>query len=146
MINDDEVLKARVAGKSVRRIALDHGVSEDAIGAILDQRAGELMTEKSLRQALMLELQRLDDYVETFHPRALEGDPVCGALCVKISERRATLLGLNAPLGHAVQIIHKTEPQAQPTSTKRIRAVLDTLIGKPSSPSDDPDCPSSTAH
>jgi predicted MFS family arabinose efflux permease len=35
MINDDEVLKARVAGKSVRRIARDHGVSEDAIGAMI---------------------------------------------------------------------------------------------------------------
>jgi hypothetical protein len=40
-------------------------------------------------------------------PGALEGDPVCGALCVKISERRATLLGLNAPLGHA----QKTSPE-----------------------------------
>ena len=101
MIDDDEVLRARVAGRSVRRIAREHGCGEDTVNAILDQRASELMTDQSLRRALMLELQRLDVYVETFHARAVEGDPVCGALCVKVSERRSSLLGLNAPLGHA---------------------------------------------
>ena len=69
-------------------------------------------------------MQPLDDLVETFHPRAtLEGDPVCGALCVKISERHATLLGLNAPLGHA-----------QKTSTEHRRGWLGVKHGLPSFP------------
>ena len=125
---DDIILKARVSGKSVAWIAREHGCSEEAIEAVLDRHVDVLMTDKALRQALMLELKRLDDYVETFHPKAQEGDPVCGALCVKISERRATLLGLNAPLGHAVQIIHRTEPARALTSTQKIRAAMDNVM------------------
>ena len=78
--DDDIILRARVSGKSVAWIACEHGCSEEAVEAVLDQHATVLMTDKALRQALMLELKRLDDYVETFHPKAQESDPVCGAL------------------------------------------------------------------
>jgi len=139
MLDEDAILKARIGGKSVRRIARENGCSEGAIDAILDRHAGSIMSDKYLRRAMLLELQRLDDYVETFHQKAIEGDPVCGALCVKISERRATLLGLNAPLGLAVRIIHDTQPQEQQSSTDRVLALLDRIAGKP--PDDDPGDP-----
>ena len=41
-------------------------------------------------------------------------------LLLKVAERRATLLGMNAPQGHAVQIIQH-EPAAAQTSTDKIR-------------------------
>jgi hypothetical protein len=46
---------------------------------------------------------------------------------VKIAERRATLLDLNAPIGHAVHVVQH-EPVNQPTSTDRIEAALHALI------------------
>jgi hypothetical protein len=49
---------------------------------------------------------------------------------VKILERRATLLGLNPPLGHAVQVIQH-EPHEQKTSTERIHAILDRIASRP---------------
>jgi hypothetical protein len=59
-----------------------------------------------LKRVLALELVELDELQRIFHDKAVaEHDPVSGALCVKIAERRATLLGLNPPQGHAVQII-----------------------------------------
>ena len=75
--------------------------------------------------------------------RLSDRDVASGTLMVKIAERRATLLGLNPPLGHAVQVIQH-EPLDKPTSTQRIRAVLDELMDKrtiaphPNEP-DDPD-------
>jgi hypothetical protein len=38
---------------------------------------------------------------------------------VKIAERRATLLGLNPPIGHAVAVIQH-EPPAKKTTTQEI--------------------------
>jgi hypothetical protein len=68
-------------------------------------------------------------------PKALGGDPICGALCVKIEERRATLLGLNAPLGHAVAVV-QPEPAPAPTSTDLIEATFARIRGKRLPPPD----------
>ena len=48
---------------------------------------------------------------------------------IKASERVATLTGMNASIGHAVQVIHQAAPVVQQTSTQEIAAVLDELTG-----------------
>jgi hypothetical protein len=49
---------------------------------------------------------RLDQLEMVFESKALrDRDVAAGTLMVKIAERRATRLGLNPPLGHAVQVI-----------------------------------------
>jgi DNA-binding transcriptional MerR regulator len=60
------------------------------------------------------------------HPIELDRDTF---LKRTIAERRATLLGLNAPIGHAVQVIQH-EPGNKPTSTERIRAAIDRIRDK----------------
>jgi hypothetical protein len=47
-------------------------------------------------------------------------------LLIKVAERRATLLGLNPVLGHAVKIVQH-EPVNKPTSTDKIEAALNAL-------------------
>jgi hypothetical protein len=47
---------------------------------------------------------------------------------VKISEKKSTQLGLNAPQSHAVQVIHQEQRPRQLTSTEQIGAVVDQLI------------------
>jgi hypothetical protein len=49
---------------------------------------------------------------------------------------------LDPPLGHAVQVVQH-EPLAKPTSTQRIRAVLDELMDKRTiePPPDEPEDP-----
>jgi hypothetical protein len=123
IIDDDGILTARVRGRSVRRIAREHGMTEGAVDEVLDQRADAMLSGKHQRRALMLQLARLDELIEVFHPKALAGDPICGALVVKIEERRATLLGMNAPIGHAVSVVQH-EPTAAPTSTDLIEAAF----------------------
>ena len=101
----------------------------------------ELDRDTYLKRTLALKLLRLDELEEAFREKALvDRDVAAGALLVKVAERRATLLGLNPPLGHAVQVVQH-EP---PTSTQRIRAVLDELMDKrPIEPplQDDPEGP-----
>jgi hypothetical protein len=64
-----------------------------------------------LRRELMLEVTRLNALAEKHYRKAMaaDGDVASGALYVKISERKSTMLGLNAPAAHAVQIIHREE-------------------------------------
>ncbi|HEY2529259.1 MAG TPA: hypothetical protein VGJ20_15145 [Xanthobacteraceae bacterium] len=58
---------------------------------------------------------------------------------MKISERKACLLGLNAPA--RLDATQLTDQQLQRTSTQRIREVIDQLRGiePPKSEADDPD-------
>ena len=83
----------------------------------------------------------LDQLQQAFRDKALEDRDVgSGLLLLKVAERRATLLGMNAPQGHAVQIIQH-EPAAAQTSTDKIRAAIDRIRGKslPKPESGDPD-------
>jgi hypothetical protein len=87
---------------------------------------------------LTIELQRLDELHRVFHKHAVETrDPASGALCVKISERKACLLGLNAPV--RLDAMQLTDQQLQKTSTQRIREVIDQLRGIEPPKPDEPD-------
>jgi hypothetical protein len=58
----------------------------------------------------------------------------------RAAERRATLLGMNAPQGHAVQIIQH-EPAEAETSTDKIAAAIARIRGKSLPKPDEPDDP-----
>ena len=84
----------------------------------------------NLKRTLALELLRLDELEEAFRGKAIvDRDVASAALLVRIAERRATLLGLNPPLGHAVQVIQH-EPKNKPSSTERLRAAIDRIRGE----------------
>lgn len=57
----------------------------------------------------------------------VDRDVASGVLLIKVAERRATLLGLNPVLGHAVSIVQHP-PAHQPTSTDKIEAALNALL------------------
>jgi hypothetical protein len=96
----------------------------------LDRHPIELDRDAYLKRTLALELMRLDALEMAFEGKAIrEHDVAAGALLVKVAERRATLLGLNAPIGHAVAVVQH-EPGNQPTSTERLRAAVDRIRGK----------------
>src|SRR5215831_17376161 len=96
----------QIVRRRVRRIAEEHGATPDEVERALDKHPVNAEPVPYLKRVLALELVELDELQGIFHDKAVaEHDPVSGALCVKIAERRATLLGLNPPQGHAVQII-----------------------------------------
>jgi hypothetical protein len=113
--------------KRVRRIADEHNCSVAQVNAVLDHHPIEIDRDKFLKRTLALELLRLDEIEEAFREKALvDRDIGAGVLLCKVSERRATLLGLNAPIGHAVQVIQPA-PEHQETSTDRIEKALAAL-------------------
>jgi hypothetical protein len=119
-----------IVNKRVRRIADEYGCTVDEVNACLDHHPIELDRDKYLKRTLALELLRLDELEVAFRDKAIvDCDVAAGVLLVKVAERRATLLGMNAPLGHAVQVIQH-EPPDKPTSTERIAALIDRIRGK----------------
>jgi hypothetical protein len=95
-----------LVNKHLVRIARDDRCTVNEVNAALDRHPIEVDRDQYLRRTVAMELIELDELAHVFRAKAVdERDPVSGALCVKIHERRATLLGLNPPIGHAVRIV-----------------------------------------
>jgi len=113
----------------VHAIARAHDCTIDDVHAALDQHPIERDRDTYLKRTLALELMRLDQLEMAFEGKALKDKDVpAGMLLIKVAERRATLLGLNPPLGHAVQVILH-EPVEKKTSTQELRGLLDNILG-----------------
>ena len=141
-MNDDEVIRQRISGRSARAIAKAQATTVAEVNKALDRFTETTIDDKIRRHTLALELARLDELQETFYARALEGDVACGALITKIIERRCTMLGLYTPQTATLQVIEAEAPRE--TSTERLRAAIDRIRGKkhqddlPATDQDDP--------
>jgi hypothetical protein len=134
----DQQHRDLIVHKPERRIADDHGCTVEEVHAVLDRHPIEVDRDKYLKRALAMQLLQLDKLEVAFRDKAiLDRDVGAGLLLVKVAERRATLLGMNAPLGHAVQVIQH-EPENKPTSTDRIYEAIERIArgDKPASPAD----------
>jgi len=127
-MNDDEVIRQRISGRSARAIAKAQATTVAEVNKALDRFTETTIDDKIRRHTLALELARLDELQETFYARALEGDVQCGALITKIIERRCVMLGLYTPQTATLQIIEAETPRE--TSTERLRAAIDRIRGK----------------
>src|SRR5215467_4132109 len=127
---DQQQHRDLIVHKPERRIADDHGCTVEEVHEVLDRHPIEVDRDKYLKRALAMQLLQLDELEVAFRDKAIrDHDVAAGVLLVKVAERRATLLGLNAPIGHAVQVIQHDLPN-KPTSTERIRAAIDRIRGK----------------
>jgi hypothetical protein len=118
----------RLAGKSIRVIAEEFGISTTEAQAIISAQC-TVDTQLKLH-TVELELARLDDLSATFYPRALKGDTAAAALLLRIQERRSALRGTDTPLRiDAVQVRAEAVPQS--SSIDCIMAALQRVAGKP---------------
>jgi hypothetical protein len=123
----DQEHRDLILHKPERAIADDNGCTVDEVHAVLDRHPMEVDRDRYLKRALAMQLLQLDELEVAFRDKAIvDRDVAAGVLLVKVAERRASLLGLNAPLGHAVQVIQH-EPENEPSSTDRIRAAIDRI-------------------
>jgi len=126
----DQQHRDLILHKPQRAIADDNGCTVDEVHALLDRHPIEVDRDKYLKRALAMQLLQLDELEVAFRDKAIvDRDVASGILLVKVADRRATLLGLNAPLGHAVHVIQH-EPESKPTSTEHLRAAIDRIRGK----------------
>ncbi len=122
-MDHDELLNKRV-----HAIAKAHKCAVDDVHQALDQHPFTLDRDAFLQRTLALELIRLDQLEMAFEDKALQDrDVAAGVLMCKIQERRATLLVLNAPIGHAVRVVSHP-PEHRETSTDKVERALNALI------------------
>ena len=145
---DEEIFNDRVAGLSAREIATKYHVTVPEVNEALDRRAG-LITEHERARALSVEIARMDKIYSYFDKRAEGGDAAAGNICIKASERKSALLGLDAPVWTRIDAVARVaKVQLQPSSFDKIRAAIDRLRaehGKPPVERDD-DPPTDQPH
>jgi hypothetical protein len=129
-INDEDVLKERLSGCSVRSIAQQLRCTVGEVDAALDRLTDEITNPYRVR-AIGIELARLDELLKPFYVRALEGDVSAGALCIRIAERRAALLGIDAPARSFDVIQLKAAAAPAQSGTDKILAALNRLAAQP---------------
>ena len=125
MVDKDSVLDMAVAGQSVRAIARHHSCSQAVVRTLLDEYAAEQLKPSARAAALALEVDRLERMEATFLNEAIANHHVqAGTLVVKISSRKAQLLGLDQPLAVRMDVSQVVE-QDTGTSTERMLSVPD---------------------
>jgi hypothetical protein len=63
-----------------------------------------MTTKCDVEEQVRLEVQRLDSLFEPHFRRGITGDVRATLVCLKVMERRARLLGLDAPARHPVAV------------------------------------------
>jgi len=125
----DRQLKAvelRRRGKSYRTIADELGVSVRTAFDDVWKHFSELdkLATEELEQVRKLEVARLDRYLDALEPACEEGDAKAIATAIKVGERRAKLLGLDAP----AKVEHTTpDDYDRMTPADRIKAHRDAI-------------------
>src|SRR5215831_17347606 len=99
---------------SLAEIAAAQGMTVSQVREIIDQEAARCFAGEELCRAWLLEARRLRELGQKYYDKAI-GDCESAAnsaiIFIKASERLATLTGMNAPIGHAVQLmVHATAP------------------------------------
>jgi hypothetical protein len=127
---DLAIFEQRMAGHSVHAIAQEIGISVKDVDAAIE-RACQPIDQPLRLRTIGVELGRFDRLTRVFWQAALERDPASAAVLMKISERRAAILGLDVPAGYRTDpVLIEAAKQPQQTTTERIRAALDRIAGK----------------
>jgi hypothetical protein len=129
MIDKDAVVTAMAAGSSMRQIAQRHKCSIHDVQSVLNRAAMEMAMPANRATALAIEVARLETLEVFFTRHALSNaDIAAGTLVAKLSQRRAALLGLDAPV--QLDLTVAVEPYRE-TSTARLHRILSELRGEP---------------
>jgi len=94
-----QALSLRREGLTYRQIGKRLGVSVEVAYADVQAELSALrtLTTEDAEAVRDLELRRLDDYVSALWPKAADGDTAAIATLLRVQERRAKYLGLDAP-------------------------------------------------
>jgi hypothetical protein len=136
---DLAIFERRLANHSVYAIAKEFQIAVKEVDAALDRACAPLDEEFRLR-TVHLELERFDRLCRVFYEQALAGDHAAAIVVMRVSERRAAILGLDVPsASRRDPVMLQVQQSPQPTSTDRIKAALDRIaaegkIRKPEEP------------
>src|SRR5215469_12737464 len=132
MTDRDAVLDALAFGLSIEDAAGRFGMREADVRELLRQETDRCYDGVEQRSEWMLAARRLQRIELKFARKAFDDmDPTAAIIAIKASERRATLCGANAPIGHAIAVMTQSaEDQPSTTQTERMLAAIKRLRGE----------------
>jgi hypothetical protein len=99
-LRQHNALKLRAAGASYEYIAQALNYKTvSAVSVAIEKAFSDFLIEAP-EEFIKLEMMRLDRIYQTFYTKALEGDAKAADMCLKITDRRFGLYGLNRPDVH----------------------------------------------
>src|SRR5215831_6795349 len=129
MIDPEAMVQAIADGLTVTQTADRFGVSVDEVRDAQKQALAAFFDGDAFRLDWMLESKRLAACGLRFYQIAMrDNDPQAAMIFIKASERRATLMGANAPAATSVKLIHEAKPDEHKTSIRLARDLLDTFM------------------
>ena len=130
MIDPESMVLAIASGMSMSAVADRFNVTVDEVREAQKQALAAFSDGEALRLDWMLESKRLAAVGMKFYQIAMrDADPAAAVIFIKASERRATLMGANAPAAATVKLIHEQKPEEHKTSLQRARDMLDNVLG-----------------
>jgi hypothetical protein len=122
---DQDIFDQRLAGKSIRAIARQFRISMKEVDNIVEAHCTPVTLEQKAK-AYELELMRIDQMQLAAYEKARKGNISAIMAVAKLMERRAAMIGYEAPVRHdPIQVLAQATPV---TSTERIQLVLDQLV------------------
>ena len=130
MTDENRVFKLRLFGFSPHVIAEQCGCTIADVSRIVDQRLPALTPEFRL-QAMPLDLERLDRMTVRCLEAMEKGSFASGHLLIKAMQRRAEMLGTDAPQRiDASLLIEVTKPESSTENLRRVFAEMREYFGR----------------
>jgi hypothetical protein len=141
---EDRVYRARLAGISARSICEQFSVSIADVNDAVDRKMVRVDNSYRVRMTA-LDLERLEMLTSRCIDAIVKGSFVAGHLLFKVMERRAKILGTDAPL--RIDPIEAIDlAGARETSTEELRRIFNEIRKERSGePSSEPAPPSATS-
>jgi len=126
---EEQVFRERLAGKSLRVIAKQFNRDVAEVSEIVTRMCAPLSPELK-RQALSLDLERLDALMAVFYAKAQAGDQGAAMVVLRCQERRASLLGLDIPASARSDAVVQIAMAPVESTTDRIERALARLAAE----------------
>lgn len=126
-------LELRVSGKTFREIARELKLASPGNAYREVQAALEEIVREPVREALVLELARLDAVLGAVWHAAMDGDHRSARLVLMCLQRRAAFLGLDCPARSIIAVADERRPEYRDAEEdyKTALAALNEILGPP---------------
>jgi hypothetical protein len=122
---DGEVWRAYLYGHTQEQIATDHGISQQRVSQIITE-IRDSIPQASKTDAALLDLERLSMLLAGVMPAARDGETKASGAALRILERRAKMLGLDATESLSVVLERHRDLEGQLVADA-LAAALDVL-------------------
>ncbi len=94
-----KVIDLYLAGNTYREIREETGLSLGIISRYINEAVEEAnkAAQEGMRKIKRLEVMKIDRLIKAFWPKAIEADVQAASMVLKLLERKADMLGLDAP-------------------------------------------------